>query len=293
MLIGTPLSLPFCAIRPDRGRYLPCPAVNLLFSEIDKEVSNMKRTYYFSKARELIYEEVLPDSDMFEKFYEIQNSRKESLVVIPDGCVDVQCVWKRDQMSMWICGSVMNGAVSGVSGYDKCYGARFKAGKLPEILKKYMDIIIENRIPARQLEEISGMLRYLDRSITFDAWIDVIREYFEIDHPTEENALARGLIREIEKRRGHVVIQSLVDSFGYSHRYANYVFKSNVGCSIKKYASIVRLQESLNCMMNQDDDAIYNDLGYYDQAHFIRDFKNFSHATPYSFKKMLGNLRLV
>lgn len=253
----------------------------------------MKRTYYFSKARDLIYEEVLSDSEMFEKFYEIQNGHKEALMVIPDGCVDIQCVWKQDQMSMWICGSVMNGSVSGISGYDKCYGARFNAGKLPECLKKYIDIIVENRIPARQMEETSHVLRYLDASMFFDAWIDVIRGCFELDHSTEENRLTQGLIREIEKQRGHVVVRDLVDAFGYSHRYANYVFKSDVGCSIKKYAGIVRLQASMNCLLNRDDDAIYNDLGYYDQAHFIRDFKNFSYTTPYSFKKMMENLRLV
>ncbi len=253
----------------------------------------LKKTYYFFKKKSVIYNEVLADSDVFEKFYEIENGKKAQLIVIPDGSVDIQCVWKNGQMSAYICGSVMNGMVSRVNGYDKCFGARFRVGVLPGELREHLDIIMDNRILLNTVLDIPQMDAYLKEELYLEQKADIMLKLFEHESVAAENTLITYLVKEIEKKKGHVLVSELVDTTGYSHRYANHVFKTNVGCSIKKYAGIIRLQESLACLMNQDDDAIYSELGYYDQAHFIKDFKNFTASTPSVFKKNSGKFMVV
>mgnify|MGYP004632730511 FL=1 len=45
------------------------------------------------------------------------------------------------------------------------------------------------------------------------------------------------------------------------------------------------MQAGIQYLLEQRDDEIYSELGYYDQAHFIKDFKKFTTVTPNSFKK--------
>ena len=42
---------------------------------------------------------------------------------------------------------------------------------------------------------------------------------------------------------------------------------------MKKYAGIIRIQKALYYLQNNLTYEIYERLGYYDQAHFIKDFK--------------------
>lgn len=253
----------------------------------------MKKTYYFRKRKAVRYNEIFADSDVFEKFYEIENAGNADLVCIPDGSVDIQCLWKDGHMDISVCGSVTSGKVSAVNDYDKCFGARFKVGGVPDDIRKNLDIIIDNRIPLSRILNTEKMDAWMREELFLEQKADIMLSLFEKDALPEENPLISYLICNIEKNRGHVIIRDIVDSTGYSHRYVNHVFKNNVGYSIKKYAGIERLQASLFCLLNEKDDVIYNELGYYDQAHFIKDFKNFSTITPNIFKKDSEKIAIV
>ena len=46
-------------------------------------------------------------------------------------------------------------------------------------------------------------------------------------------------------------------------------------------------------MLTNKDGDIYYDLGYYDQSHFIHDFKKFTSLTPNKFTKILSEVNFV
>jgi len=61
------------------------------------------------------------------------------------------------------------------------------------------------------------------------------------------------------------------------------MFKSNVGLTPKAFSKITRFQKTIREIEASKKiswSGIAFDTGYYDQAHFINDFKNFSGFTP-------------
>ena len=89
-------------------------------------------------------------------------------------------------------------------------------------------------------------------------------------------------IQQIIKTRGQVKIEALANQYFISQRQFERRFKEYAGLSPKLFARIVRFHAS--CMHFGDDNKSLTDIaydcGYYDQSHFIHDFKQFSGHHP-------------
>ncbi len=68
----------------------------------------------------------------------------------------------------------------------------------------------------------------------------------------------------------------------YSERYIQKLFLDNVGITPKSFSNIHRFNKSLQLIQTADLPltSIAYDCGYYDQAHFIKEFKKFTGLTP-------------
>lgn len=80
-----------------------------------------------------------------------------------------------------------------------------------------------------------------------------------------------------------VDIASLADMCCVSYRQFIRIFTAHVGLNPKEYLRIVRFQRSLSILQHHPDvaftDVAYR-CGYYDQPHFINEFKAFTGSTP-------------
>lgn len=89
--------------------------------------------------------------------------------------------------------------------------------------------------------------------------------------------------------KGHLRIEDLSTATGMSNRQLVRKFNNGIGLSPKEFSRIIKFINSLHYLKRQDmlylSDAAY-DCGYYDQAHFIRDFKEYSGLTPTEFLKL-------
>ena len=75
---------------------------------------------------------------------------------------------------------------------------------------------------------------------------------------------------------------------GYSKRYCRERFKADHGVSPKQYSTIMRFQHALKQMTHIEHGELTflaADNGYFDQAHFIHDFKRFTNQSPSRFRK--------
>jgi AraC-like DNA-binding protein len=90
------------------------------------------------------------------------------------------------------------------------------------------------------------------------------------------------LTAKIVQRGGQISIDRLVADAGISNRQLERRFLCEVGLSPKQLCRILRFQQIFRALNGNDATwaAVALDCGYYDQAHLIRDFRQFSGVTP-------------
>lgn len=83
-------------------------------------------------------------------------------------------------------------------------------------------------------------------------------------------------------------LHQLSDEIGYSQKHFIDLFRQQVGVPPKQYLKIMRFQKAIRAMESSQRirwSEFAQESGYYDQAHFIHDFKCFSGFTPNEYLK--------
>jgi AraC-like DNA-binding protein len=90
------------------------------------------------------------------------------------------------------------------------------------------------------------------------------------------------VVQTIINKQGDVSIPDLSAQFFRSHRQFERTFKEQTGFTAKTFSRIVRFNSLLQRPRNTQRPLteIALDFGYYDQSHFIHDFKSFSGYKP-------------
>ena len=104
---------------------------------------------------------------------------------------------------------------------------------------------------------------------------------------TPDRAVARSLAL-LESHDGRLPIATLAEGLGISQEHLSRRFRTQVGLAPKLYARIMKFRrviEELKLLESVDWPDLALGCGYYDQAHFIRDFRAFAGATPTEFLK--------
>lgn len=97
----------------------------------------------------------------------------------------------------------------------------------------------------------------------------------------EEKAVDKA-VQLIIDRKGNVEMTELCDAVACSQRQLERQFKVYVGLSPKFYSRIIRLGHIFELMQQGDQtwsDLVYHS-GFYDQSHFIKNFKEFTGEDP-------------
>jgi AraC-like DNA-binding protein len=96
-------------------------------------------------------------------------------------------------------------------------------------------------------------------------------------HPAVEYATEHFLLNSLAQP-----LSTVLDRIGYSQRHFNQLFGDEVGLTPKRFLRIRRFQSVIASVgagpVNWADLAIH--CGYYDQSHFVHDFRSFSGLTP-------------
>jgi AraC-like DNA-binding protein len=119
-------------------------------------------------------------------------------------------------------------------------------------------------------------------------------------HAARFRILERALLEALEERRvdarmqwaarrlstGTERVRDVVASTGFSHRYFVSRFRDAVGMTPKLFSRVQRFQRTLEAFRkpaSASSARVASDCGYYDQAHLIRDFAEFTACTPSQF----------
>jgi AraC-like DNA-binding protein len=99
-------------------------------------------------------------------------------------------------------------------------------------------------------------------------------------------------VGEMTQRPDSLSIGRMNQQIGYSQKHFTDIFRRAVGITPKQYLRIMRFQravQTIDAASQPDWGRISLDCGFYDQSHFINDFKHFSGFTPDEYARIHTN----
>ena len=117
-------------------------------------------------------------------------------------------------------------------------------------------------------------------------------ETFLLDKLTNKkniDSIVKSTIDTIIETNGQFSVNELSEQNNINRRQLTRKFSSTIGLSPKQLSKTIRIQNALKSLLNKEVTSL-TDLAYkneyFDQAHFIKDFKEFTGLTP---KEFYGN----
>jgi AraC-like DNA-binding protein len=225
--------------------------------------------------------------------------------VLPSGAMqivinlreDQTCVYDRDNTDrcQTYRGALVAGAhseyiVIGTAQQECIMGVHFRPGGAFPFLRRPAG---ELRDTTLSLDALWGNAAIDLRDRLLEAATDQIR--FEILEQVLSSELARGFhrhgavgfaLRRFMAAPHMASIGAVTGQIGLSPKRFIQVFRDETGFTPKVFCRIQRFQQALNSMegrQNVEWTKVALDCGYYDQAHFIHDFRTFSGINPSSY----------
>ena len=248
------------------------------------------------------YAEHAPPADLapfVECFWTQANSATRSVFmppvyrVLPDGCSDIVLAYGGQ-------GDVRNGDVDGLvavgtmtrplvfAGHNaRLYaGVRFRPGCAFEALGVPAEALTDQQVPLGAVLregaiEAERVLDHRTDDERLDALVALVRRRLTGASPPPRR-LQRA-VRRIVLAGGNLRIDALAAEIGFSRQHLAREFARHAGITPKTFARVTRVRAAIQraeAARDPDWSEIAHELGYYDQPHFIDDFKSIVGLTP-------------
>jgi len=169
--------------------------------------------------------------------------------------------------------------------YMSCMGIRFKIGAMKKLFGVSpaeltdndfdLDLLI-SRSKADNIYSMLAECKTIPEKFNLLSRL-LINIILQSGQEISRDPIVRGILT-----RPSMAINTLEKETGFSRQYLHRVFKSHTGISIKKYQQISRVSsviKSLNSKPGKLTQLAYS-RGYFDQSHFIKDFKQLTGYSP-------------
>jgi AraC-like DNA-binding protein len=169
----------------------------------------------------------------------------------------------------------------------------FHPGGLFRLLGISMSEIVDDNFDATDIfgKEMKEVNQRLQDACTFDGIKDVIESFLIKKVKTLKTALPfDNAMLELMKVSGNIPIERVASMACLSLRQLERVSKERIGLPPKLFARLVRFSKAYRYYETSPKKtwtSIAHECGYYDQMHFIRDFKQFAGMPPGAIEKEL------
>lgn len=138
-------------------------------------------------------------------------------------------------------------------------------------------------------QKVSAVEENLAEALTDNERIKVVETFLEEQFKEkEEDRLVVKAVTLIYGSKGSMRIKELLQQLHISQSAFEKRFRKLVGATPKKFASIVRFNTVLQDLGQEKSlTEICYDNNFFDQAHFIKDFKQYTGDSPENFKRFL------
>lgn len=136
---------------------------------------------------------------------------------------------------------------------------------------------------ARDIEEMLTNTDHIDQKLTLLQEF-LIRRLHKINR--DNDTIFDYCVTKIRSSHGTITVRELEKATGYSSRWLNMKFDERIGLNIKTMCAITRFQFVFETLTNNPrallKEKMYHAI-YYDQSHFIKEFKRFTGMPPKQF----------
>jgi hypothetical protein len=151
--------------------------------------------------------------------------------------------------------------------------------------------LVDKEIPISELfgpEEAFELEQQMTNAIDSQQRINII-ESFLLKKLNEKNTISnivKSTVDALLKTNGTIPINAILKDDISKRRQLERHFRKQVGISPKQLGKAIRLQATLNLMLNKKSETLTDiayESEYFDQNHFIKDFKDLVGVTPKEF----------
>jgi AraC-like DNA-binding protein len=218
----------------------------------------------------------------WQEEWDIPGNTPQTREILPHPSIQVVFAQGRSR----IFGVQLGRFVRQLSGKDRIFGMKFRPGAFYPFLRQPVCSLANRYIPAAQVfadaesatEEVLANQTDLDMVLAATRFLET---HLPIRDPLVEPA--RRAVEEIVGNPGIMRVHHLVERLDVSERALQRLFRRYVGASprwvIKRYR-VYEALEQLTFGRRPEFAVLAQELGYFDQAHFINDFKKMVGCAP-------------
>jgi AraC-like DNA-binding protein len=245
------------------------------------------------------------DLESIVKFYwtlEVPfDPKNQKQKIVPDGCIEMTFNFG-DKIRRYTSETDFilhpNAMVMGPTGNVNTFAICFYPIGFANFVTRPLENLVDKETPISELfgQEVADILeQQMIQAADTKQRIDIIEAFFLkilIDKNTISN-IVKSTVDALLKTNGTTPINDILTDNISKRRQLERHFRKQIGISPKQLSKAIRLQATLNLLLNRKtetltDIAYEND--YFDQNHFIKDFKDLVGVTP---KEYLNNEHMV
>lgn len=191
------------------------------------------------------------------------------------------------QVSSFVTGAFDSFVVVGTTGAYACIQVNFTLLGMRLFLRRPLHELTNQVVP---LDDVFGanaerLISELYEAPTWASRFDIVdREILRrLADVSEPSVGVQWAWRRLVRTAGQVVIGDLAREVGWSHKHLVSQFNEQIGLTPKVMARVLRFGRAAGLLATSERGRLADiaiECGYYDQAHFTRDFRAFAGVSP-------------
>lgn len=226
--------------------------------------------------------------------------------IIPDGCIEMAFILGDDikrytsddefiiQPRAMVLGQTMNPFYIEPTGYVDTFAIRFYPYGFANFISMPIKNLANKETPIELLfgkKTANELEQKITEATNSGERIEIIENFLldKLNEKTTIDTIVKTTVDALLATNGSASINEILKEDLSKRRQLERNFIKQIGVSPKQLGKVIRLQTALKLLLNKKTEnltKIAYESEYFDQAHFIKDFKEFTGINP---KEFLGN----
>lgn len=230
-----------------------------------------------------------------------ESSRRQR--IIPDGCIEMAFILGDDikrytssdefilQPRAMVLGQTIDPFYIEPTGYVNTFAIRFYPYGFANFVTTPIKNLANKETPIDQLfgkKPAKELTQKIIQATDAKERIEIAEGFLldKLNSKTTIDNIVKTTVDALLSAKGNISVNNILKGDPSKRRQLERRFEKLIGISPKQLGKIIRLQTALKILLNRQSESLTQiayTSEYYDQAHFIRDFKEFTGISPKDF----------